>query len=187
MAKDDSKTSRFAINYNAQEEQTAVTQTLPNIKLNCENYGQTLQKDQNQSSRKMSLAAKSGQMQVFNNLHSQNLNQIASRSEGQSLLASGHQSGMTSTAAYEAGTQQQNMGPMKSKISPGMASNIDGKHQLPPHPSTSVSHKPSSGLNPNAVIGGPGMSTSAASGQIPSSAHSKHSTGGNQQQRQVPM
>ena len=82
MAKDDSKTSRFAINYNAQEEQTAVTQTLPNIKLNCENYGQTLQKDQNQSSRKMSLAAKSGQMQVFNNLHSQNLNQIASRSEG---------------------------------------------------------------------------------------------------------
>lgn len=68
--KDESKTSRFAMNYNGQEEQNGVTQTLPNIKLNCENYGQTLHKDQNQSSRKMSLAAKSGQMQVFNNLHS---------------------------------------------------------------------------------------------------------------------
>lgn len=38
----------------------------------------------------MSLAAKSGQMQVFNNLHTQNLNQAVSRSEGQSLLAAGH-------------------------------------------------------------------------------------------------
>ena len=143
----------------------------------------------------MSLAAKSGQMQVFNNLHSQNLNQIASRSEGQSLLASGHQSGMTSASPYDAVNQPQNLAPIKTKISPVMAANtVDGKHQLPPHPSTSVSHKPSSSLNPNAVIGGPGMSTSAASGnqngslqsQIPSSAHSKHS-GANQQQRQVPM
>ena len=70
-----------------------------------------------------------------------------------------------------------------------------GKHQLPPHPSSSVSHKPSSSLNPNAVIGsGPGMSTSAASGNangslqsqqinVPSSAQSKHSANGNQSQK----
>jgi hypothetical protein len=36
---------------------------------------------------------------------------------------------MTSAAAYDAGAQQQNMGPIKSKISPAMAvNNIDGKH-----------------------------------------------------------
>ena len=139
----------------------------------------------------MSLAAKSGQMQVFNNLHTQNLNQAVSRSEGQSLLASGHpnsvhHNGMTGPP-YEAMTQQQNMVPMKTK--PGavvMTSNMGVKHQLPPHPSSSVSHKPPSSLNPNAVIGGgPGVSTSAASGNangslqsqinVPSSAHSKSS------------
>ena len=37
---------------------------------------------QNPSSRKMSLAARSGQMQVFNNLHTQNLNQAAPRLDG---------------------------------------------------------------------------------------------------------
>ena len=58
------------MNYVAKEDQNGATQTLPNIKLNSDNYGQATQKDQNQSSRKMSLAAKSGQMQVFNNLHS---------------------------------------------------------------------------------------------------------------------
>lgn len=103
---------------------------------------------------------------------------------------------MNSTGPYDVVNQQPNMVPMKAKISPGLVSgnNIDGKHQLPPHPSTSVSHKPSSSLNPNTVIGGPGMSTSAASGnangslpsQLPSSAHSKQS-GANQAQRQVPM
>lgn len=78
---------------------------------------------------------------------------------------------------------------MPVKTKPGavvMTSNMGVKHQLPPHPSGSVSHKPPSSLNPNAVIGsGPGMSTTAASGiangslqsqiNVPSSAHSKSS------------
>jgi len=74
---------------------------------------------QNSSSRKMSLAAKSGQMQVFNNLHTQNLN-----------------SGAFST-------------------------NMKLSAPLPPHPATSsVTHKPTNSLNPNAVIGG--LSTTSA-------------------------
>lgn len=87
------------------------------------------------------------------------------------------------------------MVPMKrEKIGPVLNGNIDGKHQLPPHPSS----KPPSSLNPNAVIGGPGISTSAASGNanggslqsqlnVPSSAHSKHSAANQQQTRPVPM
>lgn len=145
----------------------------------------------------MSLAAKSGQMQVFNNLHSQNLNQAASRSEGQSLAAHGHHSGLAaSNGAFDG---QNNIGgPIKNKAGAVMMStNMGPKHQLPPHPSGSGSHKQPSSLNPNTVIGnGPGMSTSAASGNansslnVPSSAHSKQS-GANPQTKigmqQVPM
>lgn len=84
--KEESSGSRFAINYmgGSEEQNGSVSKGLPNIKLNNNNeaYSQSREKEQNNTSRKMSLAAKSGQMQVFNSLHTQNLNQAASRSEG---------------------------------------------------------------------------------------------------------
>ena len=115
----------------------------------------------------MSLAAKSGQMQVFNNLHTQNLNQGGPRLEG-------------------IGHQLKHTGSTNMKLSA----------PLPPHPaSSSVSHKPANSLNPNAVIGG--LSTqSAISGThiathssqlqvsnqpLPGSAQSKQSSASAQQ------
>ena len=79
---DQSKSSRFAMNYSGKDDYNLAVNrpgALPNINLNQDH--QTLKEQASQSSRKMSLAAKSGQMQVFNNLNSQNLNQV-SRSEG---------------------------------------------------------------------------------------------------------
>jgi hypothetical protein len=40
-----SKTSRFAMNYAAKEDQNGAAQTLPNIKLNSDNYGQNSSKE----------------------------------------------------------------------------------------------------------------------------------------------
>ena len=63
---------------------------------------------------------------------------------------------MSNATNFENMNQQANLLPLKDKmaVQPMAPPSLELKNKLPLHPSSSISHKQTSSLNPNMIIGG---------------------------------